>query len=404
MKIFQTLTLFFALLLSTYSQSYAVTALGTETILYKYFGVNVHMDNCCNGNYSNIDRVVKRLQYIGVRRVRDWVQNDYIIKQWLKVYTTTGIRFHIALPQSSPEGQRLGLARADSWMAQYPDLIDGIEGTNEPDTPHPISLGASLEDSAILQSDVYRIGRKNGTLVSQLSVGAGWTAPLYEGNYKNFGKPPADFGNAHVYPNTAVPPSITLKRIGDLAAYSVDGKAVDVTEFGIFKRNKSTSVDAFMHIAPFSSYLLGHTGLFVYALHDDMTDAIGFYDANGYPRYFAQYWNRTTSLLSDPNGKNLPPKDINITFTNQKFYGTGLLGIKNVVMYKSDGSVWIATYDEEKPLTSLGSQTIVLDNIYNSVTVFDGRSGLAVKQYNNVDRIDIKLPNNHLYLVRASDY
>lgn len=389
----------------TQSPSYAETAVGTETILHNYFGVNLHMDNCCKGNYSDVDEIIARLEYIGARRVRDWATKDDVIDAWLKIHSATGAKFHVSIPQTSPENQRVALARIDRWLKKYPDLIDVIEGSNEPDTHYPASQGASLEDSADFQSDVYSVGKKHNVPVAQLSVGGGWKAPFYEGNYKEFGKPPADFGNAHVYMNPNAPPSSTLKRIGDLAAYSVGGKPVDITEFGTYKSKKhdEDSVNAFMHIAPFSSYLLGNVGLFVYALNDDMSGVISFYDDKGNPRPFADYWHNTTKLLSDKNGKNLPAKEIDISFTNQNYKGKAPLGIKNVLMYKSDGSIWIATYDEERPETDSGSQTIQFDKLYKSVTIFDGRDGRIVKQYRDVGSVDVEFPINQLYLIKISD-
>jgi hypothetical protein len=388
---------FFIILFS--SPASAVTVVGTETVLNKMFGVNIHMDNCC-GNYSNVNEVISQLKYIGARRIRDWATNYDLISRWRAINSATGVRFHASIPQASPINQRLALERIKLWLKTYPGLIDVIEGTNEPDTPFPISLGATLEDSAQLQSEVYKAGVDAGVTVAQLSVGAGWIPPLYEGNYMNFGHPPAHYGNAHVYMNPGVPPSSALKRIGDLAAYSVNGGTVDSTEFGAFKSAQSEELTgAYIHQAPFSAYLLGHAGLFVYALHDNSTNVISFYDINGVKRPFADYWHYTTQLLSDPNGKNLPPKEMDITFLNQKSTGTGLLGIKNVVMYKADGTLWIAMFDEEKPGAANASQTIKLDKSYGLAKLFDGRTGAVVRGYQNINSLSVTMEPNHVYLL-----
>lgn len=390
---------FVPLTISLSSPAFAVTAVGTETVLNRVFGVNIHMDNCC-GNYSNVNNVADQLKYIGVRRVRDWATRDDMILKWRALNSATGVRFHASIPQTSPLNQRTALERIRNWVKLYPGLIDVIEGANEPDTPFPMSMGATLEDSAQLQSDVYKIGVDAGVYVAQLSVGAGWTAPLYEGNYKNFGHPPAHYGNAHVYMNPGVPPSSALKRIGDLAAYSVNGGTVDSTEFGAFRSEQSEELTGqYMHQAPFDAYLLGHAGLFVYALHDNSTNIIGFYDVNGVKRPFADYWHYTTQLLSDPNGKNLPPKEMNITFTNQRSTGTGLLGIKNVVMYKADSTLWIAMFDEEKPGAANASQTINLDKSYALVKLFDGRTGAVIRGYQNISMLNVIMEPNHVYLL-----
>lgn len=390
------------ILMSMASKAQAATAVGTETILNNFYGVNLHMENCCKGNYGNTAEVITQIQYIGARRLRDWATTDTIVNEWLAINKATGATFHASIPETSPAKQRIALTRIKNWLKSYPNLIDVIEGSNEPDVPYSISQGASLADSANLQTDVYKVGSTAGVKVAQLSVGDGWTAPLYEGNYKKFGTPPADLGNAHVYMNKGNPPSISLKRIGDLAAYSVKGKPVDVTEFGVYQKQQDDALtSAFMHEAPFDAYLLGRSALSVYALHDDMSGVVAFYDSTGNKRAFADYWHYTTELLSDPNGKKLPSKDINITFTNQVMAGAAPLGIKNVLMYKSDGSIWIAAYDEEKDGARDGSETIMLDKKYSTVKVFDGRSGVQLKTYSNVDRVDITLPANHVYLISA---
>lgn len=384
--------------------AFSATAVGTETVL-NMFGVNLHMDNCCNGNYSNVDKVAEEINYIGARHLRDWPTRDDVIDKWRPIYAKTGAPFHASIPQASPKNQRLALERIERWMKAYPGLIDVIEGGNEEDAPYSISQGASLADTAILQSQVYKVGQSAGVKVAQLSVGAGWTAPLWEGNYKKFGSPPADYGNAHTYSNPGEPPASALKRIGDLAGYSVSKNAqIDTTEFGFYQTSKQDeeTTGAFMHMAPFSAYLLGHSGLSVYALHDDMTNITGFYRNDGTKRGFADYWHNTTSLLSDPAGKKLPPKNINITFDNQKAAGRSPLGIKNILMYKSDGSIWIAAYDEEWAGAPDGSQTITFDKVYAVVNIYDGRDGKLLKTLKNISTLNLPLPINHVFLVQLT--
>jgi hypothetical protein len=392
------------LLLMAPAPASAINAVGTETVLGKYFSVNLHMDNCCNGNYADVNKVINELKYIGVRRARDWPTRDDVITKWLAINSATGITFHASIPQASPQNQRVALNRLKNWLSKYPRLIHTIEGSNEPDADYSLSQGASLADSALLQTEVYNVGKAAGVPVAQMSVGAGWVPPLWEGNYKKFGFPPADFGNAHTYMNPGVPPSVILKRIGELAQYSVRGKPVDTTEFGTYQSSQQNDDvnSAFMHMAPFSSYLLGHVGLSVYALHDDMSGVVGFYKMDGSKRKFADYWHNTALLLSDPAGKNLPLKNINITFTNQKSAGVAPLGIKNVVMYKSDGSVWIATYNEDKVNGANGIQTINFDKSYPVVTLYNARTGAIIKQHRYIKSLNLTLATNQVFLLKLA--
>lgn len=383
----------------------AETLVSTRTLLDDFFGVNLHLDNCCRGQYENLETVKAHINYIGATRLRDWaVARPGVFERWQNVYRATGAPFHASIPAASPAHQRIALGVMKDWLERAPGMIDVIEGGNEEDTPYPKKLGATLADTAALQHEVYALGQQKGVKVSQLSVGAGWYPPFYEGNYKKFGKPPADYGNAHIYMQPGVGPTYFLKRLGNLAAWSVDGKPVDVTEFGFYRTTAQPEsiTTAYMHIAPFASYLLGHKYFSVYALHDDPSNAMGFYDKNGKARAHAHYWHVTTRLLADAGGKGLPPKTANIAFSDQRTTGRGTAGIRNVPMYKSDGSVWIATFDEQaKRGAPDGAQTITFDKTYPVLQVLSGRTGAEVQRLTNARKISVRLPSNHLFFVVA---
>lgn len=380
----------------------AATLVNTQAFLDRFFGVNTHLNNCCNGKYDNTARVISEVQYIGATHLRDGpVPMGGLIDRYKAVASATGVKFHAPVEMGSPKRQRDCLAVIDSFLKTAPGLISLIEGGNEEDTTGAKNQGATLSDTATLQYQVYNVGQAGKVKVAQLSVGAGWAPPLWEGNYKNFGKPPADYGNAHVYSNKGEVPSTSLKRIGDLAAWSVNGKPVVVSEYGIFSYAQTTPAltSAYMHIAPFSSYYYGHAYLSVYALHDDSTGVIGFYDAQGTPRAHAHYWHATSRLLADPAGRNLPARTANITFTNMRTVGKGVAGIKNIPMFKSDGSVWIAVYDEEQPTAAPGAETITLDKVYPFVQVIDGRNGAVLQTLSNTQKISLNLPVNQVFFV-----
>lgn len=384
--------------------AHAETLVSTRTLLDNYFGVNLHLDNCCNGRYDNLQTVSDRINYIGATRLRDWASaRPGIFEKWQTVYRATGAPFHASIPMASPASQRVALNVIKDWLQRAPGMIDVIEGGNEEDTSYPKKLGATLADTAALQSDVYALGKQMGVKVTQLSVGAGWYPPYYEGNYKKFGKPPADYGNAHTYMQPGLWPTYFIRRIGNLAVWSVDGKPVDVTEFGFYRTTAQPEslTAAYMHIAPFTAYLLGQKFFSVYALHDDVSNAMGFYDKNGKARAHADYWHVTTRLLADANGKTLPTKTASITFSDQRTTGHGTAGIRNVPMYKSDGSVWIATFDEGKNNAPQASQTITFDKAYPVLQVLSGRTGAEVQRLNNARKISVQLPTNHLFFVIA---
>jgi hypothetical protein len=384
----------------------AINVVSSQAVLDRFFGVNLHLNNCCNGHYTSTTQVISELQYIGATHLRDGpIPMGGLLERWQTIRAATGAPFHGVIEMGSPARQRACMAVIKDWLSTSPGLMNIVEGGNEEDTTPAKQQGATLADTAALQSELYAIGKAAGVKVTQLSVGANWIPPLWEGNYKNFGTPPADYGNAHVYSNLGEVPSTSLQRIGALAAWSVKGKPVDVTEYGIFRRAQQSEAltSAYMHIAPFSSYLAGHAQLAIYALHDDSTTAIGFYDAYGKPRAHVGYWHATTRLMADPNGHALQPKEMAITFTDQRTVGKGASGIKNVPMYKSNGSLWVAVYDEEKPGVVDGFETITFDKAYPFIQLIDARTGATLQTLTNINKISVRLPANQLYFVVATN-
>lgn len=384
----------------------AAEAWPAETVLHRYFGVNLHLSQCCGGRYGDLDQVIADIRYIGARRLRDWAGGKPgLLERWQRVHQETGLPFHASIPVASPEHQRIALGIMEDWLARAPGMIDVIEGGNEEDVPFAQKLGATLADTAALQHEVYAAGKRAGVTVAQLSVGWGWEPPLYEGNYKKFGTPPADVGNAHVYMGVGQSPTYILKRIGELAAYSVKGGPVDVTEFGFYKTaaQDEALTNGYMHIAPFTAAVLGQAGLLVYALYDDESNAMGFYDLQGRKRPFADYWHATTQLLADPQGKGLAVKSINVQLRDVVTEGERSYGVRHVVMHKSDGSVWVALYDEAKAGAREGAATVAFDRDYQNIDVYDGRTGNKVQTRRAARDVRVTLPGNHVFLVRAGD-
>ena len=68
-------------------------------------------------------------------------------------------------------------------------------------------------------------------------------------------------------------------------------------------------------------------------------------------------------------------------------------------MFKSNGSVWIAVYDEEQHSAAPGAETITLDKTYPFVQVIDGRSGATLQTLSNPRKGSHNLPPNQLFFV-----
>ncbi len=383
----------------------AATAISTEAFLGRYFGVNLHLSNCCGGRYEDTERVIADIRYIGARRLRDWATaRRGVFERWQHVARETSTEFSASIPSSSPKDQRIALGVIRQWLAEAPGLITTIEGGNEPDMPYAVALGATLEDTAKLQHEVYAAGKGAGVLVAQMSVGFGWKPPLYEGNYKSFGKPPADLGNAHVYLQHHMTPSALLSRAGELAAYSVNGKPISVTEFGAFKtlRLPTTTINAFMHIAPFAAAVLKQDSLYVYALYDDLSGVSGFFNEDGKPRDFAHYWHHTAQLLSDTAGKELPARDVPVTFSSDQLPKSAAKRANHLVMHKSDKSVWAAVVFEHLTTAANHEEVITFSEVQPHITIIDARDARILARHTKLRAVTLSLPPNQLLFVVAS--
>lgn len=385
--------------------AHGATAISAEAFLNQYFGVNLHLSNCCGGRYEDTERVIADIRYIGARRLRDWATaRPGVFERWQHVARETGTSFSASIPSSSPKDQRIALSVIRQWLADAPGLITTIEGGNEPDMPYAVALGATLEDTAKLQSEVYAAGKDAGVNVAQMSVGFGWKPPFYEGHYKSFGKPPADLGNAHVYLQPHMTPSALLSRAGQLAAYSVNGKPVSVTEFGAFKtlRLPTTTINAFMHIAPFAAAVLQQDSLFVYALYDDMSGVSGFFDEDGKPRDFAHYWHHTAQLLADKDGKELRERDVQVTFSSDQLPKRANVRANHLVMHKADKSVWTAIFFEQLAPAKNHEEVISFAEVQPHLTIIDARNARILARHKQMRTLTLSVPPNQLLFVVAS--
>lgn len=249
-------------------------------------GVNTHIDFAYAGSpYLDIAKTIAAIKYLGVIHLRDAAGKIDTAKKWVAVRNATHAKFCAFLPNGSPAyvEQAFGF-----WPELYRDgLIDIFEAPNEPDKPYSIGLGNSIDLAVKLtQSKVAPFVK---TLppkhLINISVGAGWKPPLWEGNYgliPNMTKW-CDYANAHTYPNVGADVSGSIARLNELALKSMPGKPVIITELGWDLKQGHTQDQIASDIVK-----AAHSGLaeriYIYALFDDQSGNFGLFNNDGTPR------------------------------------------------------------------------------------------------------------------------
>jgi hypothetical protein len=100
-------------------------------------GMNTHLgaaDTGPGGNsYGNTERIVRELSYIGVRHARDSLFIGSALGKLDLVHQRLGVRFVLAYDDYAKDGGTSKLEAAIANIQDHADLIEAIEGPNEPD-------------------------------------------------------------------------------------------------------------------------------------------------------------------------------------------------------------------------------------------------------------------------------
>lgn len=188
-------------------------------------GVNTHI-SYKDGAYARVADIIRALDYIGVRHIRDHVPRigyggglplaEYI---WLN---KAGVRFDLLIDGGTydPDRAIMGLERL---AAARPGAIESIEGFNEINNEPVTYKGeTSLEGALMAHTETVRRLRAHPTLghVPILDV-TGLHIPEVLGER-------GDYHNMHVYAQNGAQPGKWMAQQGPWA----DGKLWVVTEFG----------------------------------------------------------------------------------------------------------------------------------------------------------------------------
>ena len=354
-------------------------------------GVNTHLDFSFIPAYQNLSMVESNLTYLGVKNVRDSAQTASDAAVWQQVAQATGVKFDDYIPETSQAGMQAALG----FMPQLANegILNSVEGGDEEDDAYPKSLGNTLAATATVQQQLWTLGNQLGLPVINMSFGSGWTAANnWQGDYGAVGNLSAytTYGNAHTYPSGA--PNGSMQQINGLAQLAAPGKPVITTEIG-WNTSSTTPITAAKYTldAAFDGMLDGDVKTYFYALYNDNSGNWGLFNSNGTPQPSAVALHDLTTLLNDPgtNAATFKPTALNYALSGTAAGDTSLL------LEKSDGTYWLALWNEQQALNTSHTVTLTLQGSASEVEIFDPLTGItALQTYHNTASVQVTVPDH----------
>ncbi len=371
--------------------STATQAESAETFVDS-LGVNTHIDFQAYG-YQDLATTEAAIRYLGLVNLRDDPENPADVGAngwWQQVATATGAKFDAFLAEGSVAQMQGDLPRAVQLAQQ--GIVNFIEGGNEEDDPYATSNGNSLAAAAAFQANVYAAAHNLGLPAINMSFGQGWTAANnWAGDYDKAGNLSAyaDYANAHTYPSGA--PASTIQLITTDANIAAPGRPVIQTEFGYdTSQIDATTAAKYTLDGLLDSTADGVAKTYLYALFDDGSGQFGLMNADGTSKPAGLAIHDMTTLLADPGaGAGFTPGTLSYGLT-----GT-TTGDNSLLFQKSDGSDWIAIWNEQQALGASHTITLNLASPAATITVFDPLTGTSAFQtLSNATTAQITLPDH----------
>ncbi len=353
--------------------------------------------------YGNTSLVENSLSYLGVSNVRDQLQNTGNAALFQQIHNATGVKFDFSV--ATGDGSD---AIIKSIEGLGTGVVNGVEGTNEPDVYGP-SVGAAQQAQVTLYNDIK--SAMPGVPVIQTSFGG-------VNDYGSTGDQSAhaDYGNAHTYFGTGNNPGWAgwIGHMNGLAQETTPGKPVVITETGFYTTNNSGDASNISETAAakytldmmLDAYQQGDVKSYLYELLDNNTgdgnneDNFGLFHTDGSAKPAGTAVHNLMSLLSDKAG-------------NSTSFGTGSLGYSlsgmpssgnSMLMEKSDGTYWLALWNDARVAGSNPGQvdvvpnvnvTLSLDSAASSVSVFDPLTGTSsVQSASNTNSVSLGVPDH----------
>jgi hypothetical protein len=398
------------------SDSSGVAAVQAQKVLGR-FGVNTHMDFARYG-YENVAQTIADINYTGngmIKILRDSPGGDEDLTIWPSVAKGTGAKFDAYIGEGAPTIYADNLGRMQKMKASGGNYIFSFEGGNEEDDPYPKSLGNSQQQAAAFQKQVWDAGVKYGVPVFNISFGSGWCGPqdptCLIGDYATVGNLAAytNYANAHTYPQYSPNGKGFFANLNHDANLAAAGKPVVISEYGWTTNrpggwgNVSQSTHAaYVLEGLFDAFKQNVAFYLYYAFYDDSSGSFGLFSTSGKPKLAATALRVLYQLVGDnsSNALSFAPGTLNYSLSGLPANQNGLGG-QQLLLQKSDGSFWLALWNEQALNTSTGAAvsvapvnvTLTLGKKATSIAVYDLlQTTAAVKTAANATSLVISVP------------
>lgn len=368
------------------------TAITTSSFVNS-LGINTHIDSYAYG-YQNLSTVEAAINYLGFKNIRDSASNGGDASTWLQVAQATGAKFDDFIGETSPSGMQTELGYIQQLASE--GILNFVEGGNEEDDAYPESLGNNQWITAQFQQQVYALGQSLGLPVINMSFGAGWTAANnWQGDYGTVGDLSGytNYANAHTYPGVGQTPDFSIQTLNNDAHLAASSRPVITTEMGWDTNTFSQgSVAPYIVQAAFDAMKDGDAKTYFYALFNDGSGAFGLMNSDGSPTPAGTALHNLTSLLADTgaNAASFTPGSLNFSLSGAQS------GDNTLLMQKSNGSDWIALWDDSAGTHSV---TVNLGSTASQILVFDPVTGTSsIASANNTNSITVNLGNDPLLI------
>jgi hypothetical protein len=328
------------------------------TELADSLGVNTHMGvpevGSAGTSYGNVQSIGRELAFVGIRHVRDSLLIGPNIGKLDTLHQQLGVRFLLVYDDYTHASGSVRLRAALSSVAYHRDLLDGIEGPNEPDQfgLHYNGLSGAAAATA-LQTELYRTVKADPRLQSVPVYCPALSFPAPGGLADRLGNlaPVCDVASAHVYvENHTLGAQMVDEYIARWSAFPavfVPGRPRVITEGGwLTTPDHVDGVDEPTQARYILTYLLdafsgGIQRTYIYDLSDSGSETFGLFHADGTPKPAAAMLAKLQTLL-DCNCPSGEPGTSNLSYTIDKLPEHG----HHLLLRRSDGAFILALWRE----------------------------------------------------------
>jgi hypothetical protein len=309
-------------------------------------GINTHVDFNWSA-YADFEQVKHALSWLGVRNVRDAIDNPADPPRFSVLAHDLGVKFDLFVAPGALGGWQL------QQMRQHPELIRFVEGANEADQFAQTYNGLTGSAAArTIQADLHAMATTHlpGVKVIQSSLGNvdHFATALPDPDH-------ADLGNAHIFFGSGNAPGDGdwIDHLRDLAKKITPGRNVVVTETGYYTSANENDPHA-VSPAVQAKYLLatlfeevraGLGPIYVYELVDQQPDPagtnpqlhFGLFNNNWQPKPAAGALRNLLQVMRGPAG-TAPPQP------TPQFTLQGPDGLHHVLFRRPDGAWLLALW------------------------------------------------------------